>query len=64
MSDEADRADAHTERWLAECLARAGCGVGKGAEHCADCGEPIPPARRQAYPMAIRCIECQERAER
>ena len=27
---------------------------------CADCGEPIAPARLAAYPTATRCIECQE----
>jgi len=31
---------------------------------CADCGEPIPTARLQAQPFAIRCIGCQDRAER
>ena len=31
---------------------------------CADCGEPIPPARLQAQPFAIRCVACQERVER
>ena len=27
---------------------------------CIDCGEPIAPARLAAYPMAPRCIECQQ----
>ena len=31
---------------------------------CIDCGEDIPAARLQAQPFAIRCVECQERAER
>ena len=31
---------------------------------CTDCGEPIPPARLAAQPFAVRCIACQERAER
>lgn len=31
---------------------------------CADCGEPIATARLDAYPTALRCIECQERYER
>jgi RNA polymerase-binding protein DksA len=25
---------------------------------CADCGEPIPMARLEAYPFADRCIRC------
>jgi len=27
---------------------------------CADCGDPIAPARLAAYPTATRCIECQQ----
>ena len=27
--------------------------------HCADCGEPIAPARLFAYPTAMRCLACQ-----
>jgi RNA polymerase-binding protein DksA len=30
---------------------------------CQECGVPIPFARLDAYPMASRCIACQERAE-
>jgi len=26
---------------------------------CIDCGEPIASARLQAYPTAVRCINCQ-----
>ena len=26
---------------------------------CADCGEPIAPARLMAYPTAQRCVSCQ-----
>ncbi len=31
---------------------------------CADCAEPIPPARLRALPFAVRCCPCQERFER
>jgi DnaK suppressor protein len=31
---------------------------------CTDCGEQIPMARLQAQPFAVRCVGCQERAER
>ena len=30
---------------------------------CADCGQKIPKARLEARPEAIRCIDCQRRAE-
>lgn len=33
--------------------------MGQGAEFCADCDEPIPAARRKAYPSAVCCVECQ-----
>jgi DnaK suppressor protein len=65
MSDDADRADAHTATWLDACVAYArGPHAGRGTSHCTDCGEPIPQARRRAHPYARRCIHCQERAER
>lgn len=31
---------------------------------CAECGEPIVPARLEAYPTARRCAACQERHEK
>jgi DnaK suppressor protein len=30
---------------------------------CEDCGSPIPYARLEAYPMARRCVACQEAVE-
>ena len=36
---------------------------GQGAEFCADCDEPIPAARREAYPSAVCCVECQSLRE-
>jgi DnaK suppressor protein len=30
---------------------------------CLECGMPIPFARLNAYPMAARCIACQEKLE-
>ncbi len=32
--------------------------------NCVDCGEPIPERRLMAQPFAVRCLDCQERAER
>lgn len=31
---------------------------------CADCDEEIPQERLRAYPMAIRCVQCQSDFER
>jgi phage/conjugal plasmid C-4 type zinc finger TraR family protein len=33
--------------------------VGDSNSHCAECGEPIPPARRAAIPGVKLCIDCQ-----
>jgi DnaK suppressor protein len=30
---------------------------------CIDCGEPIPRARLQASPSAVRCVPCQQKVE-
>ncbi len=32
---------------------------GQGAEECEECGIEIPRARREAYPSAVCCVECQ-----
>ena len=31
---------------------------------CEDCGQAIPPARLEAEPTALRCVQCQEKYER
>ncbi|HBC9089456.1 TPA: TraR/DksA family transcriptional regulator [Citrobacter koseri] len=28
------------------------------AEHCEECGEELPEARRKAYPGCTMCVEC------
>lgn len=33
---------------------------GESAEDCAECGEPIPEARRNAIPGVKLCIDCQK----
>lgn len=40
-------------------LARARLPAGASATHCADCGEPIPSARRRALPGSRTCVSCQ-----
>lgn len=39
-------------------IARADAG---GAGICVDCGRPIPAARLEAVPHAVRCVECATR---
>ncbi|HEY1749839.1 MAG TPA: DksA/TraR family C4-type zinc finger protein [Caulobacteraceae bacterium] len=39
--------------------ARARLPVGEGTEHCVDCGDEIPEARRRALPGARTCVKCQ-----
>ena len=39
--------------------ARARLPPGGGLEHCAECGEVIPEARRRALPGVRTCIACQ-----
>ena len=63
--DPADKADALIEQTLNADLAKLHAAAsGHGQAVCADCGEPIPAARRQAFPAAIRCIDCQTDYER
>lgn len=37
---------------------------GEGLDECAQCGEPIPPARRKAVPGVTLCIDCQQGRDR
>ena len=39
--------------------ARARIPSGEARTHCAECGEEIPAARRQAVPGARTCVACQ-----
>jgi len=39
--------------------ARARLPAGESAEHCEECGEDIPQARRLALPGARTCVPCQ-----
>jgi RNA polymerase-binding transcription factor DksA len=50
----------HTLKELAEVDAALLRIVNDTYGECADCGEPIAPARLLAYPTATRCIECQQ----
>lgn len=64
MADIYDRAQQRDAENLADALAehqrRAGQVAGPGLSHCADCGEPIPAARRAAVSGCRRCVDCQQ----
>lgn len=65
MTDLFDRASQRESEILSDSLAeqarRAGL-TGKtildSAHACQDCGEPIPEARRAAYPGVQLCVSC------
>jgi len=38
--------------------------VGHSRTHCAECEEPIPPARREALPGVKLCIDCMQERDR
>lgn len=52
-----DQIDASTEDSVQQ--ARKQIPTGESLEHCAECGELIPQARREALPGVRLCIECQ-----
>lgn len=52
-----------TEEALARVRMRARAG-GESLAECADCGEPIPEARRLAVAGVTLCIACQTEADR
>ena len=69
--DEIDRANELAEQSLQHALhahrKRAARDKRNPADEpgvCADCDEPIEPARLRALPMASRCVACQERKEK
>lgn len=34
------------------------------ATHCEECGEPLIPERRDAFPSCKKCVSCQEDEEK
>ncbi len=63
-TDGAEQAqiDANLDDALA--AARQNLPSGESARECAECGEPIPEARRRALPGVQLCIACQEEADK
>ncbi|MEM6662528.1 MAG: DksA/TraR family C4-type zinc finger protein [Pseudomonadota bacterium] len=54
-----DQIDASVQDELQRMAARK-LPVGESLEHCAECDEEIPEARRKALPGVKLCIECQQ----
>ena len=54
-----DQIEASISEELERMRVRSGP-VGESAVDCAECGEPIPEARRAALPGVKLCIDCQE----
>lgn len=54
-----DQIDASIEDELARMKALHRPPVGESLADCAECGEPIPEARRRAIPGVKLCIDCQ-----
>jgi phage/conjugal plasmid C-4 type zinc finger TraR family protein len=52
-----EQIDASIEDELKRLKAR-GRPMGESLTHCAECGEPIPEARRKAVPGVKLCIDC------
>ena len=44
--------------------ARARMPSGEGSDHCVECGEEIPEARRRALPGVHTCVPCQSGRDR
>lgn len=56
------------ETSIAEALARrraqAAARAAESLHDCADCGEPIPEARRTAIPGVTLCVACQQERDK
>lgn len=66
--DYSDTATKREEEFLSDALARAQESIRsartQATNECIDCGEDIPPERKEAQPHCCRCVECQDRLER
>lgn len=61
MADVIDRAQRSEAMFMRQALERRKREHpdAQSAHECADCGEPIPEARRRAIPGCQRCMACQ-----
>lgn len=58
-----DQIDATIEDAIRRARARL-ARTGPSLSHCAECGEPIPAARRTALPGVRLCLACQDEQDR
>lgn len=58
MADFGDLATERQSEHLGDCLKRIRRPGGVSARSCADCGDPIPEGRRQAWPGVRLCVHC------
>ncbi len=66
MADEADLANEQVNNELSRALSRIRqtSSLGKGAKHCAECGDDIPKARRDlGFSFCVTCAEGRERRQ-
>lgn len=65
LADILDMAQVHIEQELTLQIERIrrSSQASLGRAYCIDCGEPIPAARRQHVPGAVRCVDCQSQLE-
>ena len=61
--DIVDFASDYETKERAAALSRVVTYTGKSATYCAECGLPIPEARRKAVPGVKLCRDCQEERE-
>ncbi|MBN3005578.1 TraR/DksA C4-type zinc finger protein [Chromobacterium alkanivorans] len=67
MTDIFDRAQELEQRQREEALARqatASRAQGNSLSHCEDCGDEIPPLRREKVAGCTRCTPCQSDYEK
>lgn len=60
MADIADVSQAESDFLLSLHLNKRTQYQGKSSEHCTECGECIPVARRSALPGVRYCVFCSE----
>ena len=59
MADAADQSDEQIQRQLDAAITAARATQAQERDHCADCGEPLQPHRREWG----RCVDCQRERE-
>jgi len=59
-----EQIEASIEDELARMKALQRAPVGEALAECAECGEEIPPARREAVPGVKLCLACQNERDR